>query len=155
VTGRAKRLTQQTRRQESRPLHIGSVDDQQIDVSRQHQMLKSIVKNVDRGAQVQFGDTTGEEAIGRDDHGDVRQRARQHQWLVAGATEIGTEARPVAHDGDPVVRCRARVAAAQDRGPMAGLEQPARNKRRQRRLAAPARRKAADADDGAIEPPDS
>ena len=36
ATGRAKRLAQPARRQESRPLQIGSVDDQQIHVARKH-----------------------------------------------------------------------------------------------------------------------
>ena len=59
-------------------------DEQQIDVPRELQMLKPIVQQVDRGAEL-VARRGGRRGSGRaDEHRHARERPRQHQRLVAG-----------------------------------------------------------------------
>src|SRR5262249_62335633 len=66
-------------------------------------------------------------------------------WRAAGGA--------VRDDGQAVARDAARVAARENRRPFAVLEQEPRDVAHRRRFAAAAHAQAADADDGAAEPP--
>ena len=81
-----------------------------------------------------------------DEHRHAWQRAREHQRLVAGGSDIRQDARAVGHDGDARRAARARVPARQNGRALAALEQQPREVRDDRRLAAAADAEVADAD---------
>jgi hypothetical protein len=147
-----ERLAQAPTRQRRRPGDVFARDDQQVDVAIELQVLKAVVEDVDRRPEVVLGEAAGEVAIRTGQHGRARQLPRQHQRLVARARQVGADAARIAHDDDAVAVLGAAVAAAQDRGPLAHLEQRLCDICRHRRLAAAANRKVADADDRSPEP---
>ena len=150
---RVGRLAQPAARQ--RPgvgLEILTRDDHQIDVPIELQVLKPVVEDVHRRAEVMFGQTAGQVAIARRQDRNARQLPRQHQRLVAGAIEIGADAVGVAHDDHAVLSPPAPVAAAQDGRPLPHVQELARQARDGRRLAAAADREVADADHRTAQP---
>jgi hypothetical protein len=107
-------------------------------------MLKTIVEDGDRRADRALGDGARDGAHVTDEHRRARHRARQHQRLVAAAIEIGGDVAAVADDDDAVLRTASSVAAAENRRPLAGVEEQPRQVADDRRLAAPAHGEVAD-----------
>ena len=102
------------------------------------QVLEAVVEQVDGGAEAALGQGAGPEAIRTDEHAGAGHAARQHQRLVAGPRQIGQRPHAVADDGDAVGGIGPAVAAREDRRPLAGLDQQARQASHDRRLAAAA-----------------
>ena len=118
-------LAEPAARQRHRPLEVRRIDHEQIHGARKLEVLEPVVQEVDRRAEVQLGDAPGQIAVRADEHAAFRQGAREHQRLVAGPREIGAQPHPVAHHRDAIVRIGSPVTAAEDRGTLAGLDQPA------------------------------
>ncbi len=133
----AERFAQAAARQRAIAL-VGGRDDRQVDVADQPQVLEAVVEQVDGGAEAALGEGAGPEAIRTDEHAGAGDAARQHQRLVAGPGQIGQRPHAVADDGDAVGRIGPAVAAREDRRPLAGLDQQARQASHDRRLAAAA-----------------
>ena len=114
-------------------------------------MLKAIVQHVDRATQLAFGERAGKIAIGRDADRGARHLPGQHQRLVTGSIHAFKDAGAVGHHDDAVRGIGAAIAATENGGPLAVLNQPLRDRRNHRRLAGAAHRQVADADDRAGE----
>ena len=130
-----------------------SLADQQIDVPPQLNVLKPVVEQVDARAELLFGEPTRQVTVGADEHGHAGQRAREHQRLVARRLDAGEDRRSIGHHGDAVLRRGASVAARQDGGPLAALDEQPRDGGHERRFPRAADAQVADADDGPTQPP--
>ena len=115
-------------------------------------MLEAIVEDVDRRAELAFGERAGQIAIGADHHDDAGHGAREHQRLVAGRVEAGADARAVRDDRDAGRSDPAAVAAREDRGTLAARHEQAREVLDDRGLPGAADAKVADADHRTPEP---
>ena len=130
-----------------------TLDDEQVGASRQRQVLKAVVEHVHRGIEVKLGQPPGEIAIRRHQHAGALDGAGEHQRFVAAAIEIGAEAASVRHHHDAVRRRPARVPPAENRRPLAHLQQDARDMSNGRRLSRAAHAEVPDADDRPLQPP--
>ena len=115
-------------------------------------MLKTIIQNVDGGAEALLGKRSGQVAVLADEHARARQLPGEHQRLIAGARQIGAYALRIAHDDNAIVRLLPGITTAQDRWTLPHLHQHARDARGDRRLSTPADRKVPDADDRMPQP---
>ena len=126
---------------------------QQVEVAFELEMLEAVVEQEDGGAEPPLGEHAGQMPIGADQHRHARAAcapaaaARRRTAPPARSTSAA-----VAHHEHAVHRLAARVAAAQDRRPLAGGEQQPGQRGHGRRLAAAAHREVADADDRLREP---
>ena len=119
---------------------------QQVHVPRELQMLEPVVEQVHRAAEPRLGQAPGQIARRRDQHGGARERLREHERLVAGVGQVRSDCRAVAHHDHAVGGLLSRVPAAQNGRPLPHLEQQARQRRHDRRLAAAAGGQVAHAD---------
>ena len=124
-------------------------DDDDVDVARQRAMLKPVVEDVHGGAERALGQRAR------------RRRARRRRARPRRAPRAPASAARRRCDRDRRARCvpslttttpssasAPSVAAAQNGRPLAGVDEQPRDERDDRRLAAPAHREVADADDG-------
>ena len=116
-------------------------------------MLESVVEQVHVAPEPCLGQPSREVPVRRDEDGHAWQLTREHQRFVAGAREISEDGSSIADDHHAVRDIRTTVSARQDRRMPAALEQPRREVRDQRRLAAAAHGEVSDADDRLAEMP--
>src|SRR5712671_406293 len=110
-------------------------------------MLKTVVEEMNRGAEAPFGEAAGEIAIGADQHRDAGERARQHQRLIARFVEAGDDVRAIRHDRHAIAGYAAPVAASEHSWMFALLEEQPGDVFDDRRLATAADAQVADAHD--------
>jgi hypothetical protein len=143
---RRARLAQPAERQHSTRGDFPWTRDQDVEVSRQLQVLKPIIHDMNRGAETTFGEQAAKVAILADAHDRGLQRTCQHERLVAGTIEIGQQANAIRHDDDAIDATPAFVSSAEDCRPLSLRDQPLGDRRDQRRLASAADAQVADAD---------
>lgn len=116
-------------------------------------MLKAIVQHVNRATELALGKRAGEISVGRDAHRGAGNLAGQHQGLVAGAIDAFEHARAIGDHDHAIGGVGAAVAATENGGSLAVLNQPLRDRRHHRRLAGAAHRQVANTDHRAGEMP--
>ena len=144
--GGSNRLPQASRRQHLL-VQIGLRHQQQIDVPPQLEMLVGVVKQVHGAAEPSLGERSGQVPIRRDDHRHAGKRTREHLRLIARSLHRLDDPLRGAHHHHAVLGATSSVAATQDGGPLSALDQQARQRCDDRRLAAAADDEVADADD--------
>ena len=116
-------------------------------------MLEAVVQQVNRRAELMFGQPPGQVAVGSATRiGDAGKLACQHERLVAGTRQVGANPVRPAHHDHALVWAGAGVAAGQDRRALAERHEQPRERRDERGLAAAANRKIADADHRPAQP---
>ena len=83
-----------------------------------------------------------------DEHGRAGHHPCEHERLVSAPVEIGADVLAVADDDHALLVPPAPIATAQNRRPLAGLDQQSCDMGGDRRLSPPAHRDVADAEDG-------
>ena len=146
--GRIDRLTQPAPGDHPPPRNLPHRRHQHIQVARQLQVLKAIVQDMNRATELAFREDAGKVAVWRHADRGAGHLSREHQWLIAGSIDAGEHPRAVGDHDDAVGGVGATVAATKDGGPLSVVDQPLRNRRHHRRLAAATHREIADADDG-------
>jgi hypothetical protein len=101
-------------------------------------VLKAIIQQVDRRAEVMLRKPAADVPIGPGHDDRSIQLTREHERLVAGTSKVGAEPRRVAHHYRAVHRIRSAVAAAENRRRLPHFEKQPRNRCRERRLPASA-----------------
>ena len=85
----------------------------EIDVTRQREVLKAVVQDVDRGVELRFREAAARVPIRADDdaHALRDKRSREHQRLVARGVDRGDHLASVRHDGRTGARRLPSVSA--------------------------------------------
>ena len=86
--GIGKRLSQSSRGQHAIG-QVALVDQQQVDISRQREMLKPVVEHVDGHAKITFGALATGKTVGADEDRNDREQPREQQRFVARGAKIG------------------------------------------------------------------
>jgi hypothetical protein len=150
---RVERLAESPGRERPRTREILSSEDQQVHVPIELKVLKAIVEDMDRASQVVLGKTPGQIPIGRREDRDAGKLAREHERFVSRPVEICPHAVGIADDDHSVTSIAARVAAAENGGPLPHFEEHPRDTRRHRRFPTPPDSQVADAHDGISQAP--
>ena len=150
---RGEGFAEPARRQGPRVGDVLHADDEQVGPPRKRQMLKPVVEHVHRGIEVTLGQAPGEIAVAATPaRGRPRRRARAS--AVRRRSDRDRRRAGVRPTPPPRRPARpARVPAAQNRRPLAHLQQHARDMSHGRRLAGAADAEVADADDRPLQTP--
>jgi hypothetical protein len=119
---------------------------QHIEIPRQLDVLKPVVEDVHRAAELSLRQRAGQMSIGRHTYDRARHLSREHQRLITRLCERRRDRRAIRYDDDSVRLISAAIAAAQNRRPLAGVDQELRDGSHHRRFPSPAYGQIADAD---------